>query len=139
MSSRHRFKIEKLVRNRTLERLAAADVTASSQTLSAEEYPVHIKKKLIEESHEVASASTPEELCSELADVLEAVRAIAQATKIPFDDVEKKRLEKLESRGGFDKRIYLNYIEMDENNSKYQYHKNKPQEYPEIEISGEEA
>ena len=48
-----------------------------------------------------------EEKAEELADVLEVMYAIANSFKIPFEEIEKVRLDKKEKRGGFDSKIFL--------------------------------
>lgn len=63
--------------------------------------------KLFEEAHELLNATSPDEVGSELADLLEIVRSLASATGISWEDVEAKTNAKRSQRGGFDKGIVL--------------------------------
>jgi predicted house-cleaning noncanonical NTP pyrophosphatase (MazG superfamily) len=134
MTQIHRFRVGKLVRNKTYERLKSRAVKMKFRIASSSEYHDLLKTKLIEEAEEVALSTTDAELISELADVLEVIHAIAVAHTVSFEAIEAKRQEKLVSRGGFDHQIYSEYIEMDESHELYVECKNEPAKYPEIEI-----
>jgi len=134
MTQRHRFKVEKLVRNKTYDRLTKRTVIMKFRVASSSEYHALLKTKLIEEAEEVALSKTEAELISELADVLEVIHALAVAHTVSFEAIEAKRQEKLVSRGGFDNQIYSEYIEMDESHELYAECKDEPAKYPEIEI-----
>jgi predicted house-cleaning noncanonical NTP pyrophosphatase (MazG superfamily) len=134
MTKRHRFKVEKLVRNKTYERLTKRKVTMKFRVVSSPEYQTLLKTKLVEETEEVSRARNQAELISELADVLEVIHALAAAHTIPFETIEATRQEKQVSRGGFDHHIYAEYVEMEESHELYAEYKNEPDKYPEIEI-----
>lgn len=46
-----------------------------------------------------------------LADVVEVLRAICIARGYTLEELEKMRAKKADERGGFEKRIYLEYVE----------------------------
>jgi predicted house-cleaning noncanonical NTP pyrophosphatase (MazG superfamily) len=50
-------------------------------------------------------------LRSELADVLEVLRALAAAHGMSWEDVVAEAVRKRGERGGFDERIFLEYVE----------------------------
>lgn len=66
----------------------------------AQYYPL-LKKKLIEEVNEFLADDSIEEL----ADVMEVITAICASKKISRSQLEKERLKKRKTRGGFTKRI----------------------------------
>ena len=132
--TRHRFKAEKLVRNKTNERLAAKNVFMKYHIANIEEYQKLLSLKLIEEATEVAVAKNTDEIINELADVLEVVHSILAAYNLSFQTVEASRQEKLKTRGSFDDRIYSEYVDIDESHPLYAHYKSEPEKYPEIEI-----
>ncbi|MDD2839837.1 MAG: nucleoside triphosphate pyrophosphohydrolase [Rickettsiales bacterium] len=69
-----------------------------------------LKDKLFEEIKEFYEASNEDELVSEMGDVFEVLHAICDFKKISLEEIEKKRIKKLEERGGFKKRIMLTFI-----------------------------
>jgi hypothetical protein len=50
-------------------------------------------------------------LSSVLADVLEVLRALAAALGMSWEDVEAEAARKRDERGGFDQRIFLEYVD----------------------------
>ncbi len=68
-----------------------------------------LDKKLNEECAEYQADKSIEEL----ADMLEVMYAIAEARGWSVSELEAVRREKAEKRGGFNKKIYLEYVEND--------------------------
>jgi len=97
----------KLVRNRIPEIIKNAGKTSNTRNLSKIEYEAKLKKKLIEESKEVESATSREDLINELVDVKELYHAIIRLYDIDEQEIEAHRIEKNEKNGSFDKRIFL--------------------------------
>jgi predicted house-cleaning noncanonical NTP pyrophosphatase (MazG superfamily) len=63
------------------------------------------------EEAEEAHAAPDRLLRSELADVLEVLRALAAAQGMSWADVEAEAARKWDERGGFDQRIFLEYVD----------------------------
>jgi predicted house-cleaning noncanonical NTP pyrophosphatase (MazG superfamily) len=97
---------QKLIRDRIPERIKETGDVGEIRVLGKVEFGKELKRKLIEESKELAEAPK-KELLNELADVLELTRSVASHFKIPFFKVEKFRAEKRKKRGGFKKRLFL--------------------------------
>lgn len=97
----------KLVRDRIPEIIAANGAEAVTRALTPTEFVQALKEKLIEEAREIAGATSPEELRIELADALEIIHALIDATQIPLDGIERTRRERVVSRGAFMKRTLL--------------------------------
>ena len=72
-----------------------------------------LRAKLLEEAHE-AQAAPDGQLASELADVLEVLQALAVAHDMSWEEVVSEASRKCAKRGGFDRRIFLEYVEQAE-------------------------
>jgi predicted house-cleaning noncanonical NTP pyrophosphatase (MazG superfamily) len=75
-------------------------------------YLAALRAKLVEEAGE-ASAAPDGQLRSELADVLEVLRALAAAHGMSWEEVVAAAARKRGERGGFDRGIFLEYVEQD--------------------------
>ncbi len=73
-------------------------------------YLAALRAKLIEEAEE-ARAAPDRQLRSELADVLEVLQALAVAHGMSWEDVVAETARKRDERGGFDQRIFLEYVD----------------------------
>jgi len=93
----------KLVRDKIPEIIQNNNEVCQTRLLSDEEYIYELNIKLQEEMKEYLESGDVEEL----ADLEEVIRAILDAKKYTHDDFEKIRLEKVQKRGAFKKRIYL--------------------------------
>jgi predicted house-cleaning noncanonical NTP pyrophosphatase (MazG superfamily) len=132
--TRHRFRAEKLVRNKTNERLSAKNVFMKYHIADTEEYKKLLGMKLIEEATEVITAKNTDEMINELADVLEVLHCMIAAHNLSLETVEISRQEKLKTRGSFDDRICSEYVDIDESHPLYAHYKSEPEKYPEIEL-----
>lgn len=93
----------KLVRDGIPEIIIKDGGSPRTRTLSDTEYLAELDKKLQEE---VAEYLVENDL-AELGDVLEVIRAIADARGNGIDAVEEIREQKFKERGGFDQKIFL--------------------------------
>lgn len=130
--SYRRFKVEKLVRDKAIERLNRKGAIVYSSQATPEEYIPLLLNKLKEETEEVISATTKQERINELADLMEVIRALAKASSITLEDIEKKRREAVEERGSFDERVVCHYIDALEDSPAAKYCREQPEKYPEI-------
>lgn len=100
------MRYDKLIRDKIPAIIEAAGKKAVTHTLDETAFRRALLQKLVEEARE-AEAATPEELPTELADVLEVFDAICQAFGVSRDDVMKLQAERREQRGGFEQRLQL--------------------------------
>lgn len=100
-------KYDKLVRDRIPDIIEQDGRKAICHVLSEEEYISELEKKLNEEVQEYQKDKNIEEM----ADVLEVLYAICEARGYTITDLEVKRKEKVDSRGGFKDKIFLEYVE----------------------------
>lgn len=134
-----RFKVEKLVRDHMPEIIRKLGIVVHEQILDPNDFIIKLKDKLLEESEEVRRSSSQQELLEELADVLEVISSISAANGLTMKQVEEKRLKKREAKGGFDRKIYNSYVEVDANNPAINYYTKNPQQYPEVHIESHKA
>ncbi len=100
-------KYDKLVRDKIPEIIGNNGCNAKFQILSEEDYIAALDQKLLEEVKEYQADKSLEEM----ADVLEVLYAICNARGYTIDELEAKRQEKNIDRGGFEKRLFLEYVE----------------------------
>ena len=93
----------KLVRDKIPDIIKESGRKCKTKILSEKDYVFELERKLSEEVHEYKLDKNPDELC----DVLEVVYALAVARGMSLEELEAKRIAKLESRGGFDGKVYL--------------------------------
>ena len=70
-----------------------------------------LKEKLVEEAKELLEAKTDDEILNELSDVLQLLESIALNNDTTLAKVEKQKEKKKVERGGFDKKLFLEYID----------------------------
>jgi predicted house-cleaning noncanonical NTP pyrophosphatase (MazG superfamily) len=92
--------------------IAADGHQAVSRVLDPTGYEAALRAKLLEEAHE-AQAAPDGKLASEPADVLEVLQALAAAHFMGWEDVVSEARRRRAERGGFDKRIFLEYVDRD--------------------------
>jgi predicted house-cleaning noncanonical NTP pyrophosphatase (MazG superfamily) len=100
----------KLVRDQIPEIIAAAGCQPVTRVLDQAGYRAALRAKLLEEAREAQEAPDGR-LASELADVLEVLRALAAAYGMSWDEVVSEADRKRAERGGFDDRIFLEYVD----------------------------
>jgi predicted house-cleaning noncanonical NTP pyrophosphatase (MazG superfamily) len=100
----------KLVRDQIPAIITADGGQPVTRVLDDAGYEAALRAKLLEEAHE-APAAPDGELASELADVLEVLKALAVAHYLSWEDVVSEATRKRAERGGFDNRIFLEYVE----------------------------
>ena len=127
-----RFAYKKLVRDNILEVLKNDGATATFRILSQEDFVLELKKKLIEEVHEVSEVQDRTELLAELADVLEVIEGLAKISEFSSEEIATARQKKNEKRGAFLRGIYIDHIDAPENSYVADYCAKHPEKYPEL-------
>ena len=98
----------KLVRDKIPEIIESNGDAYETRILDDEEFQIELRKKLIEEVNEVLNSSN-EKLSDELADVLEIINTLANSNGLSLEKIKEIRESKKEKRGGFDKKIFLEW------------------------------
>ena len=97
----------KLVRDKIPEIIKEKGDLAETRELSDLEYLKELNKKLKEEVVEYLEDNNVEEL----ADIVEVIYGILNAKNVSLDEFEKIRKDKVDKRGAFNKKIFLEYEE----------------------------
>lgn len=119
-----RYNYYKLVRDNIPYEINKADnKKCSYKILSDEEYKNELDKKLQEESIEFIESHSVEEM----ADLLEVIEYQIKTFNINMDEVNKARENKVKVKGGFKNKIYLEYVDENENLEEESNNKNKQQ------------
>ena len=127
----------KLVRDRTMEYGLQGDSSCrfSYKYLSEQELQPHLFNKLQEEVAEVLAANNKEEICAELADVLDIIELLKKHNNISEQELAAARQHKYKLRGGFDTKLFVEWIEFDtpsESHEFYEYCLSNPEKYPKL-------
>ncbi len=99
--------MNKLVRDKIPEIIENTDKSCVTHVLNDEEYIAALEVKLNEEVTEYQNDKSLEEM----ADVLEVLQALCIARGYSLEELETVRAKKVNERGGFEKRIFLEYVE----------------------------
>ncbi|MGB7595157.1 MAG: DNA mismatch endonuclease Vsr [Erysipelotrichaceae bacterium] len=75
--------------------------------LDQKSFLLELRKKLIEESIELQSAVSKQDIISELADIEEIVETIMKEYEITTEELNLRKIEKRIKNGGFDKKLFL--------------------------------
>jgi predicted house-cleaning noncanonical NTP pyrophosphatase (MazG superfamily) len=105
-----RVAYNKLVRDRIPQLIEAGGHRAVTRVLDERSYHAALLAKLVEEAQE-ASAATAEDLPAELADVVEVLQALTATAGITWDQLLSLAASKRSQRGGFQQRLFLEYVE----------------------------
>ena len=99
----------KLVRDRIPAIIAESGRQYRTTVLTAPAFRAALLAKLVEEAQEV-QAAPPEELLTELADVLEVVDALLTAQQLSWPQVRQMQEQRRQDRGGFNSRLQLDWV-----------------------------
>lgn len=105
-----RQEYNKLVRDQIPDLIAASGSQYETVQLSEAEYQQALREKLIEEATEAATA-LPEQLASELADLLDVIDALLESAGISQESILLERDQKRATKGGFTQKIKLLWVE----------------------------
>ncbi|MBQ7030994.1 MAG: nucleoside triphosphate pyrophosphohydrolase [Bacilli bacterium] len=93
----------KLVRDNIPEIMIKNGAKPVTRILSDEEYLSELNKKLLEEVNEYLES----EDVLEIADIEEVLLAILKTKRVSLEDFNELRIDKVNKRGAFDKKIFL--------------------------------
>lgn len=97
----------KLVRDNVPKLIQCSGREYEVSILDNENFLGELRRKLIEESKEVVSSETKEEMINELADVCEIVEKLMDVYGISQKELDEKKEIKRQTNGGFDKQLFL--------------------------------
>ena len=94
---------EKLVRDRIPDIIRDSGNEPMVRVASEEERDLLIREKIVEESRELLTSGSLEEV----ADIIEAILGLLSYRSVTWSEIEELRLKKKEERGGFDEGFVL--------------------------------
>ena len=103
-----RYTYNKLVRDKIPENIDSENGRKSKyKILNDEEYLIELNKKVIEEANEFIEENSIEEL----GDLMEVLNAIMKLKGYKMEDVNTAMKKKVDKKGSFNDRIYLEYVD----------------------------
>ena len=102
---------DKLVRDQIPQIICANGNSCEIRVLEDREYQKRLEEKLKEELSEYLESGQLEEL----ADLLEVMMALVKAKGSSWQALEQIRTDKLAKRGGFEKKLLLTSVTLEEN------------------------
>lgn len=126
-----RFQFSKLVRDNIIKHQVASGAKPVYHRLSLEEHKQALVEKIIEEAREITQAE-PGDVAGEIADVQQALDDLREKYNITANDIAQAQEAKNKKNGAFKKGIYVDSIELDENDKWTKYYRQNADRYPEI-------
>jgi predicted house-cleaning noncanonical NTP pyrophosphatase (MazG superfamily) len=128
-----KFLLDKLGRDKGPELFEANNSVLKYHILKDnDEFLDAVTQKIVEELEEVFESDSRENLIEELADLEEVLASFKELIEVKQEEIDKVRKEKREKKGAFEKRIYCEYVEVEEGSKDHEYFLNDPEKYPEI-------
>lgn len=134
MTSKHRFKVEKLIRDKMPDIIRQHGIEGCFRIMELKEYISCLKAKVLEEADEVATAANLSELREELGDLLEVMLTLASCYNLTLEDIQAAAAEKRAVKGGFEGRVYNEFVEMTAENAYFERYRSLPHKYPEVKV-----
>lgn len=126
-----KFKFDKLVRDKIVEKQIASGAKSHYRKLSPPEHKKELVKKIIEEVKEI-TYSAEEELAGEIADVQQAIDDLTEKYGLTREDVSKAQQLKSNDNGAFKAGYFVDYVEVTEDNPWVDYYRKNSDRYPEV-------
>jgi len=102
----------KLVRDKIPGIITQDGQKANFRILDDEAYGQALLEKLVEEAQEAfETKGEKQSLVKEISDVLEVIDSLVSAFALNKGEIEKLKVSRKESRGGFDKKLFLESVE----------------------------
>ncbi len=130
------FRSHKLWRDRAVDNTEADGSKVHWRHLDDAEFDQQLRCKLLEESEEVCTATTHDDLASELADVCDVVDALCALHNIDKANIVALQRKKYDERGGFDGRKFVETSQHPEGSRGERICLEQPHKYPEVLTEG---
>lgn len=130
-----RFTLGKLVRDNIEQfHLDSGAVLVTKRALSDSDFDASLRAKILEEAQEVFDAKTGDELVSECADVMEVMNALLVLNGKTWEEVVAMSDEKAATRGVFEKRVFIESVDLPADSEAAHYYGSNPEKYPELSV-----
>ena len=130
------FQFNKLVRDKLPQLYARLQQTIITKKLSKDELLLALRQKLIEESREIPFESgSRAEVISELSDVEQVMDDIRAQLGISREEIDEAKQKKFVKKGGFSDGIFVEQIQLNDDDEWVDYYRAEPSKYPEISVA----
>jgi predicted house-cleaning noncanonical NTP pyrophosphatase (MazG superfamily) len=121
------FNMNKLVRDKILEIMKGQGKNVTSRTLEEKEFVEQLKIKLKEELDELNEVDygDKDHFINELADIQLLIDYLLKVNNISKKEIDNFQKTKLSKAGGFDKRIYVERVDLSDDDEWVEYYRNK--------------
>lgn len=134
------FHFNKLIRGKLTGMYDELNQKIVSRRLIGRELLLQLRTKVVEETEEIPleDVKLPLEgdkrtaIIREIGDVKQGLQDMQELLGISDEEVEVARLEKLEQKGGFAEGIFVETIELKDDDPWVEYYRKEPQKYPEV-------
>lgn len=128
-----KFIFNKLIRDKFQKIYEELGQRITTRSLTAQELKDELRKKIIEEATELP---TPEnknnEIIDEIADVQQVLDDLKSIYGISSEEVSISMEKKYEKKGGFQEGLYVETIELNDEDKWVEYYRKDPYKYPEV-------
>lgn len=127
-----RFRFQKLVRDKLPSSYAALDQKIVSRRLVGKELRNALRAKLIEEAAEIPfEDGSRKDLVNEISDVQQVLDDMKSACGLSDEEVARAQEKKLMKKGGFAEGVFVETIELNDDDEWVDYYRKDPEKYPE--------
>jgi len=122
------FLMNKMVRDKVVEEMNKQGKVSETKTLNNEEFVEQLKKKLKEELDELNEVDFGDKkhFINEIADIQLLIDYLLKTTGITKDEIENFEKDKIAKAGGFDKRIHVGKVDLQDSDEYWiEYYRKK--------------
>ena len=131
------FQFKKLVRDKLPLIYEQLGEKIIARKLKGRELRVALKHKLIEEVSEIpADIESRDDVIAELADASQLLGELKREYNVTDGEVDAMRSRKFSKKGGFSEGIFVETIELNDEDEWVAYYRKEPLKYPEIKPNG---
>ncbi len=127
----HKFKVEKLVRDKIAEEMIASE-NADYKVLNDKEYVEELKNKILEETKELLPIKDRDKIVKELADIQEVIDTLIETLKSSKQKIKEKQKKENKKSGAFKKKLYIKTVELGNDHPWLDYYLKNPDKYPKV-------
>lgn len=126
------FRFNKLIRDKLEEEYIRLHHVATYKKLNEDELLEALKQKIIEEANEIPVNGSREDVIGELADVAQVMEDIAIRFNVSADEINGAKQKKFDKKGGFHKGLFVEKVDVPEDDEWVEYYRKSPEKYEEI-------
>lgn len=127
------FTFNKLVRDKFRKIYDELGQKITTRLLTKSQLKEEIRRKIIEEAEELPTADTKNDVVvGEIADIQQALVDLKRAYGIDDDEIRQAMDAKYEKKGGFRDGLFVETIELRDDDEWVEYYRQQPYKYPEV-------